>query len=79
MTANHVVTIVGPSSYTSGALFWKGAAAILKKKLTVRITRQASQGITPCVTLSDDETDTKLQIASRLVNLCLRRLDLNLI
>jgi hypothetical protein len=64
ITASHVVTIVGTPSYTSGAQLWNGAEAILNRNPTVMIT---SPRITPCVTLSD-ETDTRLLIASRLVN-----------
>lgn len=34
ITVNHVVTIVGTPSYTSGAQLWKGAAATLNKNPT---------------------------------------------
>ena len=64
ITASHVVTIVGTPSYTSGAQLWNGAEAILNKNPTVIITRPRT---TPCVTLSADDTDSKLLIASRLV------------
>lgn len=64
ITASHVVTIVGTPSYTSGAQLWNGADPTLNKNPTVIITKPR---ITPCVTLSDVDTDTKLLIASRLV------------
>ena len=65
ITLNHVVTIVGTPSYTSGAQLWNGAAAILNKNPAVITTRPS---ITPCVTLSDVvETEIRLLIASRLV------------
>lgn len=34
ITVNHVVTIVGTPSYTSGAQLWNGAAATLNRKPT---------------------------------------------
>jgi hypothetical protein len=37
ITVNHVVTIVGTPSYTSGAQLWKGAAATLNKNPTAMI------------------------------------------
>lgn len=37
ITVNHVVTMVGTPSYTSGAQLWKGAAATLNKNPTPMI------------------------------------------
>ena len=66
ITASHVVTIVGTPSYTSGAQLWNGAEATLNRNPTVIITNPR---ITPCVTLTsaDEDTESKLLIASKLV------------
>ena len=69
ITVNHVVTIVGTPSYTSGAQLWNGAAATLNRKPTPMIntpsTRPSSMA-RPCEIFScsaaavDKFTDARL-------------------
>lgn len=65
ITVNHVVTIVGTPSYTSGAQLWKGAAATLNNKPTPIINIPKT---IPCVMLSDPETLAIVEILSKLVS-----------
>ena len=61
---NHIVTIVGLSSYTSGAQLCKGAALTLNKNPIIIII---SPNVKPCVKLVLLDTDIKLYIDYKFV------------
>lgn len=64
ITVNHVVTIVGTPSYTSGAQLWKGAAATLNKNPTPIINTPSTTPVSrPAVDnppVAESPTEAKL-------------------
>jgi hypothetical protein len=65
---NHVVTIVGVPSYTSGAQLWNGAAATLNKNPILVITSPIITGPSPSLKLFTLSTESNEKILSRSVN-----------